>query len=174
MSHKISARDIALIGVMAAMLEGLKTVLNALPNIELVSLLIILYTLFFGWRVLFVLPIFTLLEGCMFGFGLWWIMYLYTWPLLALLTFLFRKQRSPLFWAVLCGAFGLFYGFFCAIPYLFINGVSGMFAWWIAGIPYDLIHCVANFVLCLLLFKPLSKALSQLCSRLHFSGALQI
>ncbi len=160
--------NIALIGVMTATLEAAKSALAFLPNVELVSLLIILYTLFFKKLILYVIPVFVLLEGCIYGFGLWWIMYLYTWPLLALLTHLFRRQKSPLFWSVLSGFFGLFYGALCAVPYIFLSGIRGAFAWWTAGIYFDLIHCVSNFTLCLILFVPLrnilkicKKALSQ-------------
>lgn len=156
---KLTVKDIALIGVMIATIEVAKNALAFIPNVELVSLLIILYTLFFGWKILFVIPAFILLEGCIYGFGLWWIMYLYVWPLLALLTRIFRKQESPWFWATLSGFFGLGFGALCAIPYIFLSGPKGAFAWWVAGIPYDIVHCVSNFIICAVLFRPLSKAL---------------
>lgn len=156
---RISAMDIALIAMMIATIEVAKNALAFLPNVELVTLLIILYTLFFGKKVLYVIPAFILIEGCIYGFGLWWIMYLYVWPLLAFITYLFRRQESPLFWAVLSGIFGLLFGAFCAIPYIFISGIKGAVAWWIAGIPYDMIHCISNFCLCMILFSPLRSVL---------------
>jgi len=158
------AQNIALIGVMTATLEAAKSALAFLPNVELVSLLIILYTLFFGKLILYVIPVFVLLEGCIYGFGLWWVMYLYTWPLLALLAHLFRRQKSPLFWSILSGFFGLFYGAMCAVPYLFLSGFQGAFTWWAAGIYFDLIHCVSNFTLCLILFVPLRNIL-EICMK---------
>ena len=88
---KITVQDIALVGMMIATIEVAKNALAFLPNVELVTLLFILYTLTFGWKVLLVVPAFILLEGCIYGFGLWWVMYLYVWPLLVLLTWLFRR-----------------------------------------------------------------------------------
>lgn len=159
---KLNVKNIALLGVMIAILEVAKNVLAFLPNVELVSLLIILYALYLGKRVFLVVPTFVLIEGCIYGFGLWWIMYLYTWPLLAVFTMLFKKQDSVWFWSILSGVFGLFYGALSAIPYLFLGGFQTAFSWWIAGIPFDIIHCVSNFVLCLILFKPLRNVMRRM------------
>lgn len=156
---KLTTKDIALMGVMIATLEAAKLALSFLPNVELVTLFIILYTLFFGKRIFYVIFAFLLIEGCIYGFGIWWIMYLYIWPLLAILTRLFQKQKSVWFWSVLSGLYGLFFGALCSIPYLFLGGWHTAFAWWIAGIPMDILHCISNFVLCLVLFVPLSTVL---------------
>lgn len=151
----LTIKDIALTGVMAATLEAGKLALSFLPNIEIVSLFIILYTLCFGRKTFYAIFTFAFLEGCLYGFGIWWIMYLYVWLLLSLSAWCFRKYAAPLTYALLSGTFGLFFGALCAIPYFFIGGWHMAFTWWIAGIPYDIVHCVGNFILCLILFKPL-------------------
>lgn len=152
-----------------AVIEVCKVAMMGIPNIELTSFWIIMFTLLFGSRILLVIPAFILIEGCMFGFGIWWVMYLYAWPLLALLTWIFRKQEHVLFWAILSGVFGLFFGALCAIPYV-VNGAlggsirSGLYAgftWWVAGIPYDLLHCAGNFVLMLVLYHPVKALFGQ-------------
>ena len=43
--------------------------------------------------------LFALLEGLVYGFGMWWIMYLYVWPALVLITWLLKKNRSVWLWA---------------------------------------------------------------------------
>ncbi|MBP3665131.1 MAG: hypothetical protein J6J03_08235 [Tyzzerella sp.] len=159
---KLSVKNIALLGVMIAILEVAKNVLAFLPNVELVTLLIILYTLHFGKLTLFIVPAFILVEGCMYGFGLWWIMYAYIWPLLSLVTMLFRKQDSVWFWAIFAGLYGLLFGPLCSITYVITSGVHTTFSWWVAGIPFDIIHCISNFVLCLVLFKPLRNVMKRL------------
>lgn len=158
----VSTKDIALIGIMTATIEAAKFAMAPLPNIELTSFLIILYTLYFGKRILFVIPAFILLEGSMYGFGLWWIMYLYAWPLLALVTHIFRRQESAWFWSIVSGSFGLSFGALCALPYLFISGPMGALSWWVAGIPFDVIHCISNFVICLVLFVPMRTAMKKI------------
>lgn len=166
---KLSIRDITLIGMMVAVMEVSKLALNFLPNIELVSFWIILFTLFFGWRIFLAIPAFVLIEGLIYGVNIWWVSYLYAWPLLALLAWIFRKQESVLFWSILSGGFGLLFGFLFAIPYVVVgaagNGLWGGlyagFTWWVAGIPYDITHAAGNLVLMLVLYHPVRAAMKQ-------------
>lgn len=159
-----------MVGLMVAMIEACKLCMQALPNIELTSFLLILFALRFGRLTLFVVPVFTLIEGLIYGFGLWWVMYLYTWPLLVLAVRPFRQIDSAFFWAVFSGVFGLLFGPLCAVPYFFIGlagggvqqGLTQMFAWWVAGIPFDLVHGVSNFCLMLVLYRPMSRLLIRL------------
>lgn len=161
---KLSARSIAQIGLMVAVIEVSKFALSGLPNIELTSFWLIMFTLYFGWQVVAVVPVFILLEGAIYGIQLWWIMYLYAWPLLVLITWLLRKKASAILMAVVSGIFGLCFGALCAIPYFFIGLSSGGIAsgwttavtWWIAGIPWDFVHCIGNVVIMLVLYHPIS------------------
>ena len=159
---KISIRDIALIGMMVAVIEVSKQALAFAPNIELISFWVILFSLYFGRRIFFAIPVFILIEGAIYGIQIWWIMYLYAWPLLAILARLFRKMESAIGWAVLSGAFGLSFGAMCAIPYIFISGPQAAFAWWIAGIPWDITHCIGNFVIMFVLYHPMTKVMKLL------------
>ena len=168
--QRISVRDIALIGLMVAVIEVCKAALSFLPNVELTTFWMIMFTLYFGLKVCFVVPVFVLLEGCIYGFGLWWVMYLYAWPLLVVITLIFKKQTNVFFWCILSALYGLFFGLLCAIPYVVIgavdggimNGLYAGFTWWIAGIPWDLVHCVGNFVIMLVLYKPI-RGLMKIC-----------
>lgn len=148
-------KDIALIGIMSAILLVIQVTLAFLPNIELVSLLIIIYTLVFGKKAFYIIYVFVALEGLLYGIGLWWINYLYVWTILCVLVLLLRKQRSPYFWAILSGFYGLAFGALCAVPNLFLSGFASAVSYWIAGIPFDVLHGVGNFVVALLLFRPL-------------------
>ncbi len=157
-----SAKDIALIGVMIATLEVVKDTLAFLPNVELVTLLIVIYTIFFGWRIFCAILAFVILQGLIFGFGPWWFMYVYIWPLLAVIAFLFRKKTSLFFWSALCALYGLFYGALCSLVYVVISGPAAALAWWVAGIPFDIIHCISNGILCFVLFTPLYRLFKKL------------
>lgn len=165
-----AARDAATVGLMIAIIEACKLVMQGLPNIEMTSFLVILFTLRFGRLTRFVIPAFILIEGLIYGFGLWWVMYLYAWPLLALVTRAFSRVDSAFFWATISGAFGLLFGLLCALPHFFIGfagggaaqGLRQMFAWWIAGIPYDLLHGAGNFILMLALYRPISNLLRRM------------
>lgn len=164
----------AIAGLMLAIIETCKATLSFLPNVELTSFWIILFTIYFGRKILFVIPAFILFEGMIYGFGLWWIMYLYVWPLLALLSWIFRERDSRFFWSILSGAFGLGFGFLCSFPYVFIgmaqggfvSGIINGFTWWVAGIPWDIVHCVGNYVLMSVLYVPVSSIIRRLGTRL--------
>ena len=167
---KITIQDIAQIGLMVAVIEVCKAALAFLPNIELTSFWLIMFTLFFGWKIVAVVPVFILIEGCIYGMNLWWIMYLYIWPLLVLIAWLLRKNDSALFWAVVSGVFGLFFGALCSIVYVvigwagggFMSGLRSGFVWWVAGIPWDFVHCGGNFVLMLVLYRPIRAAMKKI------------
>lgn len=153
--------------VLGVLLYVLQVALGFLPNIELVSLCVILFTLVFKKRVAGILAVFLLLEFVTYGFNTWVIMYLYVWPLLALLTHLFRRMDSALGWALLSGAFGLSFGLLCSLTYLFIGGISAATAYFLGGILYDIPHCIGNFVLMLLLYRRLRSLLERLDGKLH-------
>lgn len=162
----VTTADVALVGMMVAVIEACKFAMAALPNLELTSFWVILFALCFGRRIYLVVPVFIVLEGLVYGFGMWWFMYLYAWPLLALVTRMLRKMDSALGWAVVSGLFGLMFGALCSIPYGILGAVDGLgsglraaFAWWVAGIPFDLIHCAGNFALMLVLYRPMRRAM---------------
>lgn len=158
----LTAKEIALMGMMLASVEAVKLALSFIPGVELVTLLLIVYTLFLGKKILYLIPAFLLIEGVMYGFGIWWAMYAYIWPLLILLTYVSRKQQSVWFWSVFSGFFGLLFGALCSIVYFFVGEAKMAFTWWIAGIPTDIMHGISNFIICAVLFVPLNNALKKL------------
>lgn len=136
---------------------GAKVVMMGLPNIEPVSLLVMLYAVVLGRKALFPIYVYVLLDLALFGVGLWSAAYVYLWALLALAAYLLRNMRSPLGWAVLSGTFGLLFGALCAPICLLTGGPAFALSWWLSGIPFDLAHCAGNFALALVLFNPLRR-----------------
>ena len=157
----MKTREIVIYGILSAVLLAAHVSLGFLPNIEIVTLLILVYTLVFRKKVFFIIYIFVFLEGLIYGFGLWWINYLYVWSIQALITLLFRKNDSVWFWSILSGIYGITFGALCTIPYFAIGGISGAFAYWTSGLLFDIIHCISNFIVCLVLFKPIRYVLEK-------------
>ena len=60
--------EMALFGVLAAMTFGAKLVMSGLPNIEPVSLMIMLFAVVFGKKGLFPLYVYVAMEFLYFGF----------------------------------------------------------------------------------------------------------
>lgn len=161
-------RELALFGVLGGMTFAAKVVMAPLPNLEPVSLLVMLFAVTFGKKALFPISVYVLLEFALFGFGLWSVSYLYVWFLLARAARALRYMDSALGWAILSGTFGLLFGALCAPVYLFSGGWAFALSWWVSGIPFDLLHCAGNFALALALFNPLRRMLIRCASFARF------
>lgn len=156
-------RRIVLIAAMTAVLEVAKFALNAVANVELITLLVMLYTRKFGWKMsLASVLLFAVLESMWWGVSIWTATYFYVWPILVLVSALTAKTDSVLVNAVIAGVYGLLFGALCSLLTLVTAGWNAAVAWWIAGIPYDLIHGAANFLICLILYRPLYTALDHI------------
>ena len=66
---------------------------------------------------------------------------------------------NALGWAVFSGIYGLCFGGLCAAVYLVAKTPAFALSWWLSGLSYDVMHGVGNFVIMLLLYRPLRKAL---------------
>ena len=143
-----------------------KAAMAALPNIEPVSLLVMLFAVTFGKKAVFPIFAYVLLEFALYGLHLWSVNYLYVWLVLAFAAWMLRDMKSSLGWAMLSGGFGLLFGALCAPVYLLTGGPAFALSWWISGIPFDLLHCAGNFAMALALFTPLRTLLDRLCHRM--------
>ena len=166
LAKPLTVRQITLFGMLAAMTFGAKWVMAALPNIEPVSLMVMVFGAVFGWKALFPVSVYVAAEILFYGLGTWNINYLYIWAILAAASILLRRMEHPVGWAILSGSFGLLFGAFCAPVDAVIGGWSYAVAKWISGIPFDLLHCAGNFVIALLLFRPIRRLTQKLYLRL--------
>lgn len=166
MNRRSKARQIALYAMLGAMLFASKMAMAQFPNIEPVSLLVMLFAVCLGWQGLYPVYLYVFLEFALWGVHLWSICYLYVWLILFAAARLLRKMESPLGWAVLSGGFGLFFGALCVPVYWVTGGWASAVSWWISGIPWDLVHGVGNFVMTLVLFVPLRRVLCRLSAHL--------
>ena len=159
---KLTTFEIVLFGVLGALTFAAKFVMSSLPNIEPVSLMIMLFAVTFGWKALYPTYLYVSMEILCYGINTWNVYYLYVWAVLLIAALLLRKMQEPLGWAILSGTFGLAFGALCGIADIFIGGFSYAAAKWVSGIWFDLLHCAGNFVIALLLFVPLRNLLKKL------------
>lgn len=162
---KIKTNEICLYSILGIIIFALKFVMAPLPNIEPVSLLLISYTVVFGYSAIYPLMVYVLLEILVYGFSFWSIGYFYIWLVLVVTTHVLFKLFNVTiasFWAAISGLYGFLFGALYIPLYLISGGITLAITWWISGIPYDAIHGVSNFILCLILFKPIVNTLSML------------
>ena len=87
-----SIREVALFAMLGAMIFAAKMAMAQFPNIEPVSLLVMLLAVCFGWKGLYAVYLYVLLEFAMWGIGLWSVCYLYVWLILFVLARLLRRK----------------------------------------------------------------------------------
>lgn len=133
----------------------------SLPNIEIVSFLIILTARKFGVKSFISVYIFVGLEVLTYGFAEWVISYLYVWALFALLICFIRKVDNRLVFTLVSGIFGLLFGVLCSPVAFAMGGFGYGISWIISGLGFDFLHCLGNVLLTFLLYKPLTKVLEK-------------
>lgn len=166
---KLNARSLILYSLLGAILFVSQVTLSFLPNVEMVSFLIIIYSLLYGKNAQIPVIIFNMLMGLVYGFGPWIIGYFILWPLLSFATVLLRKIliEKYLALAIFSAIYGLIFGFLYSIPYFFIDP-SYAIAYWISGLPYDIVHMVGNYFIMLTLGKIFYNLIKKLNTQYNF------
>lgn len=163
---KLTIKEIALYPLLGALMFASKLVMESLPNIHLLAMFIITFTVVFRKKAIIPIFIFIFLTGLFNGFGIWWFPYLYLWPLLWGVTLLLPRNMPdkiamPVY-MITAGLHGLLYGTLYAPFQALAFGLSfkGTIAWIISGLPFDAIHGLSNFCMAALVL-PLSKILKK-------------
>ncbi len=147
--------------ILAVLMYASQVIMAPLPNIEIVSLLIILITRKFGIKALLSVYIFVGCEVLTYGIHIWVINYMYIWAILCIAILFVKRVDNVFVYTIISAIFGLLFGTLCSIPYFFIGGFGMGISNIISGIPFDITHCIGNAVICLVLYRPLTIALDK-------------
>ena len=135
-------------GLFAAILVVSKEMLAFLPNVEIVTVLLMAYTTVYRFRALVPIYVFVVIEAVLYPSVSGTLMYLYVWLVPWALVMLLPRawQRLPAY-ALIGALFGLAFGTLCAPVHGLYFGVygKGLLAWIAAGFPWDVTHAVGNF-----------------------------
>lgn len=166
---KLSIREIVVFGMLGAMMFASKLIMELAPNIHLLGVFTIVFTVVYRQKALYPIYTYVILNGIFCGFATWWIPYLYIWTVLWGVTMLIPKQMpkraKPIVYMAVNACHGFAFGILYAPTQAIIFGLDfkGMLAWIAAGFPFDCIHGVSNFfcgiliVPLILLFKKVEK-----------------
>lgn len=149
-NNRIDTREIVIFPVLGVIMFVSKLVMEALPNVHLLAVLTIAYTVAFRVKALIPIYIYALVSGLYYGFGLWWVPHLYLWTILWGVVMLLPK-RMPIkvqvpVYMIIAALHGFLYGTLYAPFQAFAFGLSfeGMLSWIVSGIPFDVIHGFSN------------------------------
>ncbi len=138
-----------------------QVIMSSLPNIEIVTLLIILTTRKFGFKALYSVYVFVMCEILTYGISMWVINYLYVWAILCIVICFVRKFDNNILFGLIAAIYGLLFGALCSLPYFITGGLSMGISYIISGFWYDVLHCVGNLILTVLLYPPLIKVMNK-------------
>ncbi len=161
---KLTVREMAVFGMLGAVMYASKFLMEAAPNIHLLGVFVIAFTVTYRKKALYPIYVYVLLNGIFSGFSSWWVPYLYVWAALWGATMLLPqdmpKKVRPIVYMAVCAAHGFLFGTLYAPAQAILFGLSfqGMVAWIIAGLPWDFIHGISNFF-CGALIVPLISVL---------------
>ena len=161
---KPTTREITIFAMLGAVMYASKLLMEVAPNIHLLGVFTIAFTVVYRKKALYPIYIYVILNGIFSGFAVWWVPYLYVWTVLwgavmLLPKHLPKKIRALVYMAV-CAGHGFLFGTLYAPSQALLFGMSfqGMVSWIIAGLPFDFIHGVSNFF-CGILIVPVITAL---------------
>ncbi len=150
---KANIKEIAIFGMLGAIMYASMVALKFLPNIHLIGTFIVALTVVYRKKALYPIYVFIFLTGLFSGFGTWWIPYLYVWTVLWTVTMLLPRNMKPkTATAVYIAAstlHGLLFGTLYAPAQAVLFGLNfeGTIAWIISGLPWDALHGAGNLVM---------------------------
>ena len=159
--------ELVIFAVLGALMYCSKIIMEWAPNIHLLGMFTMTYTLVFRAKGLIPIYVYVFLNGLFSGFAVWWIPYLYLWAILWGVTMLLPKKMpdkiAAFVYPVVCGLHGLAFGTLYAPAQALLFGFSfkQTLAWIASGFPFDVIHGVSN-VCAGLLILPLTKLIRKL------------
>ncbi|MCI8773919.1 MAG: hypothetical protein HFI50_08305 [Lachnospiraceae bacterium] len=157
---KLTIREIAIFGMLGSIMYASKFLMELFPNVHLLGVFTVAFTVVYRKKALYPIYTYVILNGIFCGFATWWVPYLYVWTILwgvvMLLPPNMPKAIRPLIYMAVCAAHGFLFGTLYAPAQALLFGLNfkGMIAWIIAGLPWDFVHGISNF-LCGILIMPI-------------------
>lgn len=164
---KRTVRELTIFSMLGAVMYASKILMDLAPNIHLIGVFIVAFTIVYRQKALYPIYVFVFITGMLSGFAAWWVPYLYIWTVLWGITMLLPKRMpkwlKPFVYMITCALHGFLYGALYAPVQALLFGLNfdGMVAWYLAGLPWDILHGISNFF-CGILIMPIISILRKL------------
>ncbi len=169
----MTVRELVMFAMFGPLMLVSKIIMEALPNIHLLGMFTIVFTVVFRWKALIPIYIYVFLNGLIAGFNVWWFPYLYIWTILWGMTMILPKRMPRkvqcVVYPIVCGLHGFAFGALYAPAHaiMFNFDLDQTLVWITAGLPFDAIHGVSN-VCAGLLIVPMTELLRKLLKNSSF------
>ena len=125
---KLTVREMAVFSMLGAVMYASKMIMELLPNIHLLGVFTIAFTVVYRKKALYPIYIYVLLNGIFSGFATWWVPYLYVWTVLWAIIMLLpksiNKKAEPFVYMIICALHGFLYGVLYAPVQAIFYGLS--------------------------------------------------
>ena len=165
---KLKTREIAIFAMLGAIMFVSKVVMEGIPNVHLLGTFVVAFTLTNRVKALFPIYGYVFVNGLWEGFSPFgWLPEVYLWLILWGATMLLPqnmpKRIAPVVYMTVSALHGLLFGVFYAPVYAIFAGMgwNRVWLWIVAGLPYDILHAIGNFVLGILIL-PIATLLRKL------------
>ena len=169
-NRSLEIREMVIFSMLGTVMFCSKIIMELLPNIHLLGMLTMTYTIVFRKKALIPIYLYVFLNGLYAGFNFWWMPYLYIWTILWALTMILprkmpRKVKCVVYPAI-CALHGIAFGALYAPAQALMFGLNAQqtLVWILSGLPFDLLHGLGNLAVGLLIL-PLSELLERLAKR---------
>ena len=156
--------------MLASIMFCSKLIMELLPNIHLLGMLTMAYTVAFRFKALIPIYLYVIINGIYAGFSSWWVGYIYIWAILWGVTMLVPKRvpkkLAAVIYPIICALHGFAFGILYAPAQALMFGFNfeQTVAWVVSGFPFDIIHGISNFATGMLVL-PLSELLKRLMKK---------
>ena len=158
-------RRLALLSILTALCYVGRMMFQFIPNVQPVTAVLIILTLTLGMTDGFIVAILSIvLTNFLLGMGPWTIAQIASFGVLIVVTGLvmkpFYKKVHKAYFVVFSFLGGILYGFVISLFTVKMMGINSFWAYYIAGIPFDLLHGLGNAGFYLILEPILSPLLA--------------
>lgn len=162
--RRIAVHEMIILAILADIIFVSKYALASIPNVELVTFFIILFTLLFGKHVMYAVIVYVFLEICTYGLGFWVVGYIILWPGLVVVTFLLRTplEKSNSKRAILAGIFGFGFDLVYAVIIGMLTGLKSGVTYFISGLGFSTVHMISNYLVMQILGNKMYKIIKKI------------
>lgn len=173
-----STKFIVLVAVIASLLTVSKLAVSFIPNVEPVTLLIMIFASTLG--IAYILPsvlVFCSIELLLYGIASWSILYFVYWPLLAIVSSYLLRNKNIVLAITISIVFSILFGVLsaCCDTLVCVFNLSSdelaeyFVAYYLRGLYFDLIHVVSNAIIILVLYMPLCSVMKKILPKEYYA-----
>ncbi|WP_234118643.1 ECF transporter S component [Clostridium hydrogenum] len=172
----MGTKEIALIGGISAFASASRVVFTGIPNVQPVTFIVAITGMVFGPFEGFLVGSTTaFISNIFLGQGPWTPWQMFSWGLVGYLSGIMGKKEKKMpveIFAIICFLYGFMFDWIMDIwhvlGYIRPINVKTVFLAYLAGITFDVMHAVGNFIFCIVFYDKFYKILNRFKKKITY------